>query len=333
MAFIPFWGDDPGIVQGFGNEVYIGIRALEGFTPIRIDMTNVPPDVPPGGFPPYVCPSPSTTRESPYAITGEATLDKRTGQWRLRLNLWRMSDNRLIISDELTAADQEDCRNILPSILTWMFSWAKEEESAQTIKQIQIVYFTPTEPPKWLYLGLRGGGSMRIYSDQKGMDSDQSIFYDNFHFAFHANLQFLSFLGIQLEAIYTHILGDSHTPNNDQRLESSSFIFPFMLRASYRLGSISLAAFGGGYYWVPIGEITNSVTKSPYVPYKGEVLLGYVAGIMFGNKVGPGYLYFDIRWASDFSDHGNVNDSGKGFHRNMFSVGLGYELGLIAKKR
>jgi hypothetical protein len=96
-----------------------------------------------------------------------------------------------------------------------------------------------------------------------------------------------------------------------------------MLRASYRLGSISLAAFGGGYYWMPIGDAN-------YAPEGLE--FGYTAGIMFGNRIGPGYLYLDIRWASDLTNHRHIDDGiGGSFRRSMFSIGIGYELGIIAK--
>ena len=318
VAFLPFWGDNQDIVRGFGNEVYTGIGALEGYIPFRVDMNNLPRDVPPGGFPPYVCPSASMINRAPFAITGEIAVEPRTGQYRLRLYLWRMSNTRLIISDELAAYNQEECRDILPSILNWMFSQAQEELPViDPGVRYQAIYITPTEPLKWLYLGLRTGGSMRIYSDLSDIPSDRNemLFYDNLHVAFHVNFQFTSFLGLQLEAMYNHIFENQYEP--------ASMMFPFMLRASYRLGSISLAAFGGGYYWMPIGDAN-------YAPEGLE--FGYTAGIMFGNRIGPGYLYLDIRWASDLTNHRHIDDGiGGSFRRSMFSIGIGYELGIIAK--
>ena len=329
VALFPLWGDNEGIVDSFGEELFISINAQDNFVPWWVDMTNLPSDVPIGGFPPYVCPSPSTTRTSPFAVTGEVIQQRSTGLWRLRLYLWRMTDSRLIISDELSARDLDDCRSILPYILTWMFSQTREESVVRVVEQpteqIRTIYFTASEPTKWLYLGLRGGGSMRIYSDMDAYiahpDRSEIVSYENFHFAFHTNLQFSSFLGLQLEALYTRVLAD--------KLESWSFMFPFMLKGSYRTGTISIAGFAGCYFWVPLGEVTNIENKYNFIPE--DPPLGYTAGIMLGNKVGPGYIFIDVRWASDFKDH--VNEFTKEhFHRSIFSLSLGYELGFFTKK-
>jgi len=332
VAIFPLWGEDKDIAEGFGEELFSGIRALDDYIPWWVDMTNIPPDVPTGGFPPYVCPSPSTTGVSPLAITGEVILNKSNGLWRLRLYLWRMADSRLVISDELSTRDQEECRNILPYILTWIFSQAKEDPPVrlvveQSSEQQRAIFFTADVPPSWLYLGLRLGGSIRIYS---GLNSgkifqghDQLSTYDNFHFAFHAYGQLLSYLGIQIEAMFTHIL------DNYYLFESWSFTFPLMLRFSYRIGTMTLSVLGGAYVWIPVGEISNENNKYTYIPR--DPPLGYTAGIMFGNKIGPGSIFLDVRWASDFRRHVKNNNPYDSFIRSMVNISFGYELSFFEK--
>ena len=330
VALVPFWGENQDIINQFGEELFDGVGDMNDYSPLQIDMTHLPPDVPEGGFPPYICPSPSLIEGAPFAITGEVSWEKDNSQWRLRLYLWQMSDKRLIFSDDLVALNQAECRMFLPGLLDWMFSWIETPtQIALPPTQSKIVLVPePTEPPKWLYLGMKVGGSVRVYSNLvpdtswEGVNRNRIALYNNFHGAFHANVQFIPYLGIQAEAIYTHIFDD------DFRFESWSFTFPLMLRISFRKGGLSLAALGGGYIGLPLGEILDTKNKYTYIPEEPNI--GYTAGMMFGNRVGPGYIIVDLRWFSDF--HYYISEPmERYFHRNAFSVSIGYEIGLFLK--
>ena len=325
VAIIPFWGEDESIVEQFGDELLFGVSSMKDFAPWPIDMTRLPPDVPQGGFPPFVCPSPSLTRGAPYAITGELTLDREMEQWHLRLYLWQMSDNRLLFSDELTAYDKDDCAGSLPGMLEWIFSWIPSGEPVRTGSgHSRVVYFAATEPLKWLYAGVRGGGALHIHTSpiSDGLaEAFLGSYYENFNIAAHANVQFLGALGLQLEAVYTM----DFEPDG----QTSSFLFPGLLRYSYRRGTMVVSAMGGGYLGVPLGRM-----KDEYFYHPLGNLIGWTAGINFGNKVGPGYVYLDIRWWTDVTDTAKREAPGggeAGYLRNMLTLCIGYEAGFFRK--
>jgi hypothetical protein len=121
VALVPFWGSNQNAIGQFVEDVYAAMGNMKDFRPVMIDMTNLPYDVPEGGFPPYVCPSPSLIKTNSYALTGEVT---RTvaGSWDLRLYLWEMETTRLVFTSTLTARNRNECRSLLPGLLDKLFS-------------------------------------------------------------------------------------------------------------------------------------------------------------------------------------------------------------------
>jgi len=124
VAMFPFWGENQEMAGIIWNELFIAMTEKEGFTPVRINMANLPHGVPAGGFPPSINPGPSLMGGLPFAITGNVFFNPPSEQWHLRLYLWHSTDIRPLISDELIAADQETIRVIIPFMLEWLFSWA-----------------------------------------------------------------------------------------------------------------------------------------------------------------------------------------------------------------
>jgi hypothetical protein len=122
VALVPFWGPDQNINDQFGAELFAAVGNMKDFQPVQIDdMTNLPDDVPKGGFPPYICPSPSLIKTNPYALTGELTRTD-TGSWSLRLYLWDMAETRLVFTSTLTAHNMSEYRLLLPGLLEKLFS-------------------------------------------------------------------------------------------------------------------------------------------------------------------------------------------------------------------
>ena len=325
VAIIPFWGEDDSVIEQFGDELLFGVSTMKDFAPWPIDMNNLPPDVPQGGFPPFVCPSPSLTRGAPFALTGELTYSDEREQWHLRLYLWQMSDTRLLFSDELTANSREDYAGSLPGMLNWIFSWIPGGEPIhQGGGHSRVVYYAATEPLKWLYAGLRTGGSLRIFRSPENEDlSDLYVndyrFYENFSIAAHVFGQLIGSFGIQLEAIYSK--------ENEPIKQQSSFTFPGLLRYTYRRGTMAVSAMGGGYLEIPMGTMKDDFLYSPYDP-----LLGWTAGVTFGNRIGPGYVYIDLRWSADLSDTVKKGPpETEGYRRSMLSLCVGYEAGFFRK--
>jgi hypothetical protein len=124
VALVPFWGDDENIIERFGAELYTAVGNMKDFRPVRIDMTNLPDNVPEGGFPPFICPSPSLIKSNPLALTGEVARTD-TGSLTLRLYLWEMKDTRLVFTSTLTARNMSEYRLLLSGLLEKLFSQIK----------------------------------------------------------------------------------------------------------------------------------------------------------------------------------------------------------------
>ena len=308
IALFPLWGSDSVIIDQFGTDLFFAVDETPEFTPWPVNMVDVPRDIPDGGFPPYVSPSPSLTMGAPYAMTGEVVRDNDTEMWHVRLYLWQMTDNRLLYSDELVAGDRETYRFILPGMLEWIISQAG----------IGFAPETPASafPRKWLYFGFRSGGNFRLNAPPVAWESDMryvNSYNEGYSAAFHLNLQFASVMGLQAEGIF----------NNDYKpFEAMSLMVPAMLKFTYRREGRYLSLLGGAYINFPL---SNNITYEP------TIMPGYTIGINFGSKAGPGYLFLDVRWAQDLSDTIHI-DSGEGFRRNMISVCIGYEFGIFNKR-
>jgi len=121
VALVPFWGSDQNIINQFGTELYAAVGNMKDFRPVRIDMTNLPDNVPEGGYPPFICPSPSLIKTNPFALTGEVTRTD-TGSWSLRLYLCEMADTRLVYTSKLTARNIGEYRLLLSGLLEKLFS-------------------------------------------------------------------------------------------------------------------------------------------------------------------------------------------------------------------
>jgi hypothetical protein len=112
------------IIEQFGAELYTAVGNMKDFRPVRIDMTNLPNNVPEGGFPPFICPSPSLIKSNPLALTGEVSRTD-TGSLSLRLYLWEMADTRLVFTSTLTARNMNEYKLLLPRLLEKLFSQLK----------------------------------------------------------------------------------------------------------------------------------------------------------------------------------------------------------------
>jgi hypothetical protein len=341
VAVIPFWGINENIQKQFADEVLNGINRLAGYRATLIDMTNIPEDVPEGGYEPNVCPSPSLTRGIPFAMTGEITEDFETGGWAMRVYLWRMEGTRLIYSDRLTAMDRETCRLILPGLLDWIFGFLKEPESPVIVTPgggdggDRAIIYQPKEPNHWLYMGLRGGISMKILADP-GPPFDP--IYDDpptfttmnvgnaaftLAWMFPDNAIFASPFGLQAEVLFDW---------DFKEFEYMRIAFAGVLRTHlYREGKASITLLTGGFFALNPFENDNGFTGPVDSEGKSLGMWGLTGGITAGQKFGPGYLYLELRWIGDLF-YPTWNEDGKGFKRHLVGLCIGYEFGIITKK-
>jgi len=193
----------------------------------------------------------------------------------------------------------------------------------------RIVFVSPDFSENWLYVGGRVGVPVFIHGFPRWDNADDrfvgSHFFPTMNWAFSIKFQPLfaviqpfSEEGIQFGIQFE--VGGVH----DWETGIHSFTLPAaLLRASQRRGSALFTLFGGGYYTLPAGNVIF------HHPNRGGGTFGWTAGFAFGNKVGPGHIVLDIRFARDFSDTIRNDLFGAGFRRNLLSISVGYEFGFI----
>ena len=174
IAVHPLKGEPEEIAEIFFEVMLETLRESHGkYTAIPISLDNLTPDIPHGGFPANVCPSPSVTAGALYAITGVVGPDADHHEsFRVSLYLWNLTDRRLIFHDEMTAADRETCEYQMPYMLLWLLSWLEREKSPDETMAGQHpeapwvwVQRFPTssgqnawDPTHWVYIGPKGKG-------------------------------------------------------------------------------------------------------------------------------------------------------------------------------
>jgi hypothetical protein len=307
-----------------------------------------------------------------YAITGAASYRKDEGQYHLTLWLWDMKTGGLVCSDEMVCRDGEDMARILPLLMEWLFSRIPSGETGDAVTGAAeipdssatdgaggeeppetaaaepappVTTKTPPEQPPparphddvrdyWLYLGLRGGGSWRFYAE-----GDKSFFAGaglldqapGWEGAFQASVRLLPFLALQGEAIFTQ----DRLSAGGLRMSSYSMMFPLLMRFIIRKNNVILSPLGGVYYILPVGDMEFSASGvSVFSPWTCPLPLGYTLGFSAGVQLGPGSLFLDLRYSGDLSA-AEIDSAGgsKLYTRNRASFTLGYEFGLVNRKR
>jgi hypothetical protein len=171
IALHPFWGEPEEAAELFYDVL---IRTMRGFsdsyTAYPISLNPLPPDIPPGGFPANVCPSPALTAGASYAITGRITEDVDFhDSYRVRLYLWMMEGNYLLAVEEMTANDRYTSEARMPHLLGWLLSWIDKTAAAREpdwifFERPTTIVFPPSQAreswdsAKWLYIGPKNTG-------------------------------------------------------------------------------------------------------------------------------------------------------------------------------
>ena len=347
VALVPFWGPDENFIQEFGEELYKGVNDLQGFRSTVIDMTNLPDDVPEGGFPPYICPSPSLIKSNPIALTGEITPDPDDDEYmHLRLYLWEMADTRLVFSDELTGYDREEVAMGLPGMLEWLFSWLKRggrgsgedgEGDTSNLYGGRQVFITTSMPLQWIYVGGRVGATpLRMQNTPSWKGADERYVdnrYETLNAAlsisialFPEHIPFFSRFVVQAEGLFSYDFQGPTDPNTGVYSPSVMTVTPGALLKfqAYRHGNMLISLFGGAY---------SPFTLSDKIAYSHLIPIGWTAGLNFGGKLDPlpGIFFIDVRYSGDLFDTYVTKDS-EGYRRNAVSICIGYEFGFITKK-
>jgi hypothetical protein len=340
VALIPFWGSNPQIIQEFGEELYKGVNDMSGFRSAVIDMNNLPEDVPEGGFPPYICPSPSLTKTHPLALTGEMTPDPDDEEfWHLRLYLWEMGDTRLVFSDELTAYDRNDCAIALPGMLEWLFSWLTKGGASSGTGGVSVpgpdsgfgtareVFITTSMPLHWMYIGGRGGLTPLRMQAEPGWEDPDTRHVANHWQTMNAALSFTASLAPESVPFFSRFAAQIEgVLNYDWAPITVMTISPGALLKfqAYRQGNMLFSLFGGAY---------TSMLLSDTIAYDSAFPIGLHFGLSFGAKLDPlpGIFFIDMRFSMDmFNTYVRADD--EGYKRRSVTISFGYEYGVITKK-
>jgi hypothetical protein len=209
---------------------------------------------------------------------------------------------------------------------------------------------------KWLYLGLQGGLSFRLYNSTEESDTDVFTAGTTFNAGLRLELQFAHFM---IQSSYFSFSFESGVDITQEKLdwkdytvrededkrkidplsvtgEGSSGLnlaIPGLLKFNYKPGIFSTSLYGGGYYILPLD---NSEYSLP---------VGITGGINMGVKLGPGILYLDFQYAHDLGNRemhytlaadenpGNTDrDRIIVYTRQMFTLAVGYKFGFLDRQ-
>jgi TolB-like protein len=203
---------------------------------------------------------------------------------------------------------------------------------------IRLAEEIPPWANKWLYFGIRGGGSLRLYSLSDDIEGDLGATPLSLEAGAQLSLQIVRFLAIQIEALYTRdsleYTGDTSQGNTYQSSFASSSLLPgALVKATWRTRRFLFAAFGGAYMTIPLGQIDYKSDIDEDGSYDFSVPVGVTGGVNFGIKMGPGALFLDARYSKDLGNT-SISDSGGTmavYSRDAVSLSLGYEFGIFGK--
>jgi hypothetical protein len=377
VAVMTFVGDDLAISAQLHDAVISEVQTIGNYQVHQVSETEFPEQ---RSLPPDEPPNPWYLGDSRYVLTGEFYIDMDEEMQHFQLWLWRSQDGSLVYTDELVAEDLDEAMGYMPPLVSWVFSRIPQEQRITFVERQQeldvnvvnkenVTNTTNTtdspgdaakEPAKdqlsdplnrWLYLGVRFGGSFRFYGLPKVVADYSSNYTQGFTFEAAAQIgfRFLPFLSVQGEIIFTQDNAPFRGPKflyTDQEIRyiyftdnyiSSSLMVPVLLKFHVNKPPFIISPFGGVYWAIPLGllkfETTREGVPSQEYEYSLSGALGIAVGLNAGLRLGPGILFLDLRYGFDLGKTMIAMESGREYTRSMLSFSLGYELALINKKK
>ena len=180
--------------------------------------------------------------------------------------------------------------------------------------------------------GLRAGASLHFYKLTDDILGNVKNPGAAFEPAFQATFYFGNFFGLQAETVLSRdkTLYSGTAPDSGlftASFESYSLRLPVLARFTWMPGIFQFSAFAGLSFNVPLGALKTQSSLFDAGSYRFSVPPGYVIGTNLGIKLGPGFMFTDIRFSGDFAKTA-IHD-GLGtlaiYTKNTLSFSLGYE--------
>jgi hypothetical protein len=364
VAVMTFVGDDLALSAQLHDAVVDEVRGIAGYTPQLVTLEEFPESI---SFPPDEPPAPSYLGATKYVLTGEFYIDMDEEMQHFQLWLWKSADGSLVYTDELMAEDMDEAMSYMPALVSWVFSRIPEERNVTLVQQspqqsdINIrldqsgnPYEVVNDPlNRWLYVGLRAGGSFRFYILPTLVKDYSSNFTQSFSYeaAVQLGFRFLSFMSVQVEAVFTQDSAPFRGPKfqlNETEIRyvyytdsynSKSLMFPVTVKFPLEFAPYIVSPFAGAYFILPLGQMEVATTEEGKTggsyEYAYSLQLGITFGVDLGVRLGPGILFLDLRYNGDLGNTIVQMDDGttREYTRNMFSFSLGYELAILNKRR
>jgi hypothetical protein len=361
VAVMTFVGDDLTLSAQLHDAVVNEVGGIAGYTPQLVTLDEFPESI---NFPPDEPPAPNYLGATRYVLTGEFYVDLDEEMNHFQLWLWRSADGSLVYTDELVAEDMDEAMSYMPALVSWVFSRIPEERRVTvvqqqpgmtiTVDQSGRQYETLDNPlNRWIYVGLRAGGSFRFYILPTLVKDYSSNFTQNFSYeaALQLGFRFLSFMSVQMEAVFTQDSAPFRGPKfqlNESEIRyvyytdsynSKSLMFPVTVKFPLEFEPYIVSPFAGAYFIMPLGQMEVATTEEGKTggsyEYAYSMQLGLTFGVDFGVRLGPGILFLDLRYNADLGKTMVQMPDGTLFeyNRNMFSFSIGYELAFLNKKR
>jgi hypothetical protein len=199
----------------------------------------------------------------------------------------------------------------------------------------------------WLFLGLRAGPSLRLYTPSEDVSFTGGDTYGpSLELGILADIRIVPLFSIQMEIDFTWDRAaiweyGANADQNDlerytRHFESFSLQFPFLAKLSFYPGKFRISPFLGPYIVLPLGKMKigrpNYAEVSSAAPF--SLPLGILGGFSLSYPLGPGMLFADLRYAADLGKP-DLSEIGimETYKRHMVSLSMGFELGLIRKQQ
>jgi hypothetical protein len=196
---------------------------------------------------------------------------------------------------------------------------------------------------RWLYLGLRAGPSLGIYTPGDDTAFTGGDGYGaSLNVAAQAAVEIVPLFSVQAEAIlawdqgylwrYEYSNSENDIISSQHKFKALSFQFPLLAKLNFYPGKFRVSPFLGAYVIVPLGKLeTSGHGKTASYAYSYSPPLGLLGGLSVEFPLGPGLIFVDLRCAADLGKTEPRGDM-ETYTRHTATLSLGYEFGFFKKR-